>query len=179
MAILNPIIQQDISNNIYDFKYLRDYIQNLKISALIFFVPMNNCYIVKELLKTKFGKDFGSQTTNINNVDVLMDGQVQLSKQNGNTVQINGKYYTEWNPQLYKNEINDKQELYDFVINFIRYNANDQNSNTNQLNFAEFKHCRFQIYPKKYEMINGFKRTKQVFYNFGLGNDFQKLYQDN
>jgi len=47
---------------------------------------MNNCYIVKELLKTKFGKDFGSQTTNINNVDVLMDGQVQLSKQNGNTV---------------------------------------------------------------------------------------------
>lgn len=170
----------NIPKDDYDFKYLRDHIQGVQVSSLSFSVPTNDNETLASLLKTKFGKDFSDKQSGINNVDVLIDGPVQLSDNGNSTYQIEGAYHTEWNPLKYKNNTAHNDEtaanLYKFVINFIRYNANTD-AKTNQLTFADFKHCRFQVYPNKKQMQNECVKTKQLFEKLGLETQFNELYK--
>ena len=80
----------------------------------------------------------------------------------------------------YKNNTAHNDEtaanLYKFVINFIRYNANTD-AQTNQLAFADFKHCRFQVYPNKKQMQNECVKTKQLFEKLGSETQFNELFR--
>ena len=66
---------------------------------------------------------------------------------------------------------------YDMVLNLIRYNANKEDETKNQLNFHEFKHCRFQIYPKK-KLEENIEKTQDLFKRFKLSDtdEYKAIY---
>lgn len=176
---------ENIKENDYDFKYLRNYIPDVNFSQLSFLIPESD---EDEFLKAKFGKDFGNNEPGVHNVDVMIDGYLNFNElsddieeksDNSKTISLDGKYHTEWNPDLYDVE-HEKDETYDMVITFIRYNANDEGTKTNQLSFNEFKHCRFQIYPKN-KLIKNINETKNLFERYGLNYtpEFLNIYQKN
>lgn len=148
---------------------------------LTFVVPTTDNQTLRSLLKTKFGKDISTNKSSKNNVDVLLDGAIELNNVSNNIFKLQGKYYTEWNPLKYQNNSKTNSDatadIYKFVINFIRYNANNEQSKQNQLSFADFKHCRFQVYPNNKISSRYQSKTKQIFKFVGLEQEFNELYK--
>ena len=88
---------------------------------------------------------------------------------------LNGKYHEEWNPLKYTKSSNESQ-LYNPILVFIRYNANNENAETNQLSFNELKHCRLQIYPNKITEQPAIQNTINMFKFLGLETEYKNLY---
>jgi hypothetical protein len=137
----------------YDFNELK--------KGSYFGLPLENDYVSS---KVKFGKDYSPASPfGINNVQVLLDGSLQFSLQNG-VYNVSGKYHTELNPNLKENTSYTPDTLYKPIM--ILYKSEGQG-----LNQGGFSNARASVWPNnrvaqaaisKFELAEQLIKNKQI-----------------